>query len=330
MEAVPPILDESRLRPTVGESTVEPDFMGYTPASWVQMVAEDGPVFRRHLNGDEQYIICTHDADLQAWKTPDDWIYGPPSSGGEFFLEELGDRHVTQLDGAAHRRIRKLILPGFGIAAVTRDLPEVVNYLVKQIDHWDGARLDMHPVLSRLIVGALSVSQVKHSLSAEDIDLMVSFEEGFIAASALGRDKRARWYQTNGYVKAKQRAFDVFDRVIKERLSGVTQGDSLDLVSEKMRAEGDEPLSIEEMRSVTYLLALAGVGNIANILCAALWALMAHPDWLAKARSELVSFDPLSLKSGMSNLPVLKAVISEVERCYPAGTCYSEDDVTGY
>ena len=86
---------------------------------------------------------------------------------------------------------------------------------------------------------------------------------------------------------------------------------------ERAVPEGLSPLSRDELVRAVYLLSVAGVGNIANILCAALWALGKHPDWIAKIRHELGDFHPASMRNrGLVSLPNLKAVISEVERCF--------------
>ncbi len=313
----PPLLDEQQLDPVSIHSTIEPNFLGYTAASWLRLKERDGPVFRKEADGRETYIICGREADLTAWKTPDNWHYGPPASGGEFFRDELGDSHVTQLDGPAHRRVRKKILPAFGVASVTRDLPAVIELLSAELAHYEAGEVDLHPALSRSIARALNVSQLKESTSDRLIDAMVSYEEAFIPAVSLTPDERTRWYARDTFRTDRAMAFEYFERVADERLSGRRRGDSLDLVMEK---SVDDPLQREELTSVVYLLAVAGVGNIANILCAALWSLSSNQSsdqfWLSRLRAELEGFDPLSLQSGMGAYPVLKAVIQEVERCY--------------
>jgi cytochrome P450 len=313
---LPPVLDESRLSAICGGSMVNPDFLGYSPESWVELALDQGPVFRRSQNGKDVYVICGHDADLLAWKSPENWIYGPPSTGGEFFMSELGELHVTQLDGPAHRRARKFVLPGFGIAAVTRDLDAVSARVSDELAALGDRRVDMHPELSRIVASALSVSQVKTPLSENDIDLMVSFEEGFITAAGLSEDDRKTWYASPQYSEAKRHAFDEFERIAGLRLAGERLGDSLDLVMEKASAAGESELSKEELTSITYLLLVAGVGNIANMLCTAMWALESQPDWILRLREELTGFKADSLRQGMAKYPILKAVISEVERCY--------------
>lgn len=312
----PPRLDENKLAPVASNSPIDPSFLGYTPDTWLSLIESDGPVFHTKFRGEKAYVIGGHEADISAWKSPESWIYGPPSSGGNFFQQELGAMHVTQLDGEAHRRSRKLILPAFGVAAITRDADVVGATLSHGMNTWPGSEVDLHPAFSRLITRALNVSQLKESVSEKEIDKLVTFEEGFIPASALEPEERQKWYDTAEYSDAKNVAFSYFEKVVDERLAGLSRHDSLDLVMGRAVPEGLSPLSRDELVRAVYLLSVAGVGNIANILCAALWALRGHPEWISSIRDELGEFEPGSLKQGIGNLPNLKAVISEVERCY--------------
>lgn len=309
----PSLLDEAKLERVTTASPLEPSFLGFSAGSWLRLIAKAGPVIRARINDEDSYVIGGRQADLAAWKTPDNWIYGPPASGGVFFREELGPAHVTQLDGPAHRRIRKNILPAFGIAAVTRDVAAVGELISERLTGLDGRKVDLHPTLSRFISEALNISQLKETVSAAQIDAMVSYEEAFIPAVSLSPDQRKRWYRRDRFQEDRRLAFEYFDAVARQRQKGVRRQDSLDLIMD--RTSGD-PMSHEELVSVVYLLAVAGVGNIANIICAALWALHEHPDWLSRLRGELRSFDPVALTSGMASFPIMKAVIQEVERCY--------------
>ena len=322
----PPQLDVNRLTPVASNSPVCPGFLGYTPDSWLSLIESEGPVYQTAFRGEPAYAIGGHEADIAVWKSPDNWLYGPPSSGGNFFRQELGEMHVTQLDGEPHRRSRKLILPAFGVAAVTRDFDVVADTLARGMRGWTGSTLDLHPAFSRLITQALNVSQLKESISPEEINKLVTFEEGFIPASALEPEVRQKWYDSAEYSDARKAAFAYFESVVDERLAGTRKHDSLDLVMERAVPEGLSPLSRDELVRAVYLLCVAGVGNIANILCAALWALGKHPDWISIIRDELGDFGPVSMKQGsrkqrsmkqgMGSLPNLKALISEVERCY--------------
>ncbi len=277
---------------------------------------EQGPVFRMSTPRGEQLVVCGHEANLATWKSPSAWVYGPPSSGGNFFSDELGALHISQLDGDAHRRARKLILPSFGIASLMRDLDVVSAVIRDGIDALADKEINLHEALSLVYTKALTKSQVKVELSDEQIKNLFAFEESFISAGPIDPDDRAAWYATPRYKTLRAEAFAIFEHTAKARLAGERNNDSVDLILDRKAPAGMAPFNEEEMVLAVYLLIVAGVGNIANIACALIWALTQNPLWIEKLREELASFNPAQLRAGMKNLPVVQAVISEAERCY--------------
>ncbi|HSG90143.1 MAG TPA: cytochrome P450 [Pseudomonadales bacterium] len=311
-----PRVDLGALEARTTAATTEPDFLGCTAASWMALVAAHGPVMETEIDGRPTTLLCTHAADLEAWKTPRNWIYGPPASGGEFFRGEMGPLHVSQLDGDAHRRARKLTLPAFGAQPLLRDIDAVAACLEHGLADLAGTETDLHGALGTLYTRALGVSQVKADLSPEQARTLFEFEEAFIPAAALAPDVRARWYGRNRYVADKRASFELFERIVDARLAGARPGDSLDLVMDRAPPDGMAPLNREELVLATYLLLVAGVGNIANLVSPMLWALQTHPEWLTRLREELVDFRPDALGAGVRAFPVMRALISETERCF--------------
>lgn len=157
----PPQINLDELDPRPLDTPLKPNLLGYTLASWQRLAEQHGPVLMTQIDGVEQLILCGHDADLHAWKTPDDWLYGPPSTGGVFFSREMGPAHITQLDGPAHRRSRKLLLPGFGISAMGRDISSIAQTLSQGFKQAQDKPLNLHNELCFLYAKSLSRSQLK-------------------------------------------------------------------------------------------------------------------------------------------------------------------------
>ncbi len=288
-----PRLDLSRLEPQQAGTTVEPAFLGYTPASWCDLLKSDGAVFDAELPDGNFVVICGHEANAEAWRMPDAWIYGPPASGGDFFRHELGELHVTQLDGEQHRRARKIILPAFGIASMMRDADIAFDEIVSGVRDCAGPSSNIYEALAVTYTRALSRTQVKVELSEEEIRGIFSFEEAFIAAGFMPAETRNAWFARTRYQELKRGAFSIFESIVDERLAGVRKGDSLDVVLDRKRPEQFHAFNREELVLATYLLLAAGVGNIANIACALLWALGEHPAWQGQACARAAGFFPL-------------------------------------
>lgn len=320
--------------------------MGYTLSSWQRLIDKQGPVLRADVGDKEQVFLCNHETDRRAWKAPTDWLYGSPTSSGDFFLREMGETHITQQDGAAHRRSRKLLLPGFGIGAISRDIDTIGNVIAADLTVLRDKPVDFHAELCKIYTRALSCSQVKVDLAAKQLRELNQFEEWFISGLQLDEEAQLRWHTHPDYVKLKESAFSLFDRIANDRLTRSAANtdsderkDSLQSLLERETSDALSPLEAHELRNVIYLLLVAGVGNIANLASCMAWALHQNPAWQQQLSDELAAIPlaelPNRLKQGLKPFPKLQATIFETERCYlPAPvvpkTTTRELDVLGY
>lgn len=87
---------------------------------------------------------------------------------------------------------------------------------------------------------------------------------------------------------------------------------------------GQAPLQREELHNLTYLLLVAGVGNIAILATCMMWALQQDPDWSAELSAELAGFEPAHMRNGLKSLPKLQATVAEAERCFLAAPVISK------
>ena len=318
MSNSPPLLDLSSLDKRSSTSALEPDFLGYTAQSWLDAKDRLGPVMQADINGRRQVLLCDHDANLSAWRTPDDWQYGPPTSSGIFFNEQMGVQHITQQDGPAHRRSRKLLLPSFGIGALAQHLDVLGETLTQGLASLDDTPVNLHEELCLLYTKGLSQTQVKHPTSDNSIRLLNRFEEEFISGLRLSRDDQRTWHQRPDYLKVKQEAFGIFEGIVSARLNGEVCDDTLQRLITPEKNRGFEPLNAAELVNAVYLLLVAGVGNIAILASGMLWQLSQSTEWQARLREELKDFTPAGLSGGVKNYPLLQAFILEAERCYLA------------
>ena len=268
------------------------------------------------LDGKVQVVLADHAMNLQAWRTPDDWLYGPPTSSGEFFLREMGDVHITQQDGKPHRRSRKLLLPGFGINALGKNLTAISHVLETGLAARAGSAINLHSELSRLYTAALSRSQVQIALTEVEIGELVAFEEEFISGLALTQADQLRWHTRPEYLQRKAAAFALFERIVGAREQGTRVDDTLQQLITPDRQAAFEPLTHQELLNVVYLLLVAGVGNIAVLACCMYWSLQQQPAWRSRLQEELVDFDPAQMRGGLKQFPQLMAVVAETERCF--------------
>ena len=309
-----PVLDLKSLDQNDSPVLSDLNIYGYTAASWLTAVSRIGPIFRTELAGNDCIVIATAAANKQAWKTPDDWSYRDTDTG-TFFRRQMGEDHVSALDAEPHRRLRKLLLPAFGAAALSRDIATAGACMKQAFAEKVGVTSNFYETLSQLCIRSLSQTQVKVTIRQDLLLTLNRYEEEFINGQQLSLSDQDKWFKRIKHQKLRANAFDFFHTTALERKSGPRIDDSLDLLLQRKRvAASTVPLTDSELTEAVYLLTVAGVGNIARILCPLLWSIN-DTQWLPRLRQEVRGFDP-ALLAGMKNFPVLRAIIAETERCF--------------
>lgn len=310
-----PIPDVSTARMEAGDTT-DPragTILGYTPASWIRMYREAGPVFRFAEAG--LTVLCGPEANAAAWKSPDDWSYAD-SRTGEMFSSQLGTDYITASDGDVHRRQRKLLRPAIARDALQRHVPQMLADLHAAFAELAdaGTPIDLHDALIVVYTRAFNHTTVISGADAAMIDAIARFEEQMILGGSLQGDARSAWYARPEYVALRADVLGHFRRLVTRRLAGETAGDSLDLVIEAMPSRAHAEAALEELTRHAYLLQAGGAGNIASMVCNVLGELTLQPDWLRAARAEAEGDATAIAERGVQGMPMLSALLQEAER----------------
>ena len=317
-----PELDLTALEPNNSSEPTDFKILGYSVTSWLKQVDQLGPVFRANLDGNDSVVIATAEANSQAWKTPADWAYRP-TDAGTFFINQMGDEHISAIDGEPHRRLRKIVLPGFGAAALNRDIVTAAQIVADGFIELEGQTTNIHETLCRLFARSLTQTQIKVDIDDNLLSVLNRFEEEFICGLQLSLEEQSKWFGREKYQNLRTESFEYFNNIAASRkaknLSGVeSHNDSLEILLNRKIPEGSAPLTDLELAEAVYLLSVAGVGNIANVLCPLLWAIQGT-EWVPRLQRELTGFTSAKL-TGMKNFPVMRALISEAERCFCTST----------
>ncbi|NBB80720.1 MAG: cytochrome P450 [Verrucomicrobia bacterium] len=290
-------------------------FRGYTAESLLRAYHTAGPVFETEINGVAEIILAGMDANEQAWRSPDDWSYHHAVA---VFREELSKVHLTQLDGAPHRRKRRLLNKGFKNSSVMSGMEATAREIAEGLEAMVGTEVELHEALMKVFTRAQAASSVKVDLDDEAIERMVDFEEGFIGALFMTPEERELVYNRAAYVGKKEVVLNQLHSIVKARLEGATGDDLFDGVIHQKTSEAVEPLSEEELIYDAYLMLIAGTGNTSKLLCYLVDTLARNPSWTAELRAEIGEFDPTRMARGMQEFPLLKATLMETERLFPA------------
>jgi len=308
-----PKLDLELLEPNTNPEPTDFKLLGYSVSSWLAQIDQLGPVFQANLDGNDSVVIATAEANSLAWKSPADWAYRP-TDAGTFFRNQMGDDHISALDGEPHRRLRKLVLPGFGAAALNRDIRIAADTISRGFTALEDQTTNIHETLCRLYAQSFTKTQIKVEISEELLAILNRFEEEFICGLQLSLADQDKWFSRDKYQSLESKAFEFFNRVAQIRKTSEHINDSLAVLLDRKVPEGSEPLNDHELAQAVYFLSVAGVGNVANLLCPLMWAIQGT-QWIPRLQEELAGFTPDKL-TGMKDFPVMRALISEAERCF--------------
>jgi len=306
-------LDLKRLQPAEKTDLCVPAVLGYTAASWCEALRSSGPIVQLNLDNQPCVAISSTAANQLAWRNPDNWSYRD-TDFSTIFRTQLGPDHVTILDGEPHRRLRKLILPGFGAAALRRDMQTTYTTMAQELENHAGQHTDLYVLACQTMAKALNKTQIKTAISPPVLTSLCSFEEEFIAGLQLRPGQQTEWFARPAYQQVRDVAFEFFNQIFKDRSQGASQNDSLDIILSRSESSEFKPLTKTEIIESIYLLSIAGVGNIAHFLCTMMWK-VAGTHWQTAVQQELSGVDLANLE-GMKQLPILKALINETERLY--------------
>lgn len=281
-------------------------------------------------------------SDSQAVK---DLFAGDPDKlyAGEqnnIFKPLLGRQSILVLDGSAHRRVRRLMMPPFHGDRMKAYGSVIGGIVARRMESWpEGEVLRLHPelqaitleVILKTIIG-LSEGERVSALRARLVELLESNQSATdmfltnLLLDAEGRPPLAAVQRRLGRFSLWGRFLSLreeIDRLVfaeiaeRRRAGGPRRDDILSLLIAAKDQDGDA-LDDQELRDEMITLLVAGHETSATALSWIFSRLSAHPEVLRKLRDELAALpvgppDPAAVMS----LPYLDAVINETLRLNP-------------
>lgn len=290
--------------------------------------ANYGDVFNAPVIGKHPAVLfISHPVGLQYLFASDNQKITSPSN--QLLQPIVGDRSIFCLEGARHRRERKLLMPPFH-----RERMASYGQLIVALTHARMAQLQPgDPVLARSLAQDISLEvilRVVFGLTEGDRfatlkPLLVQFADCFqkplVATAlffpALQKDwgPRSPW----GYVQAVQRQMrEVLTAEIRDRRQQDT-ADKPDILSLLMatRDEQGQPMTDAELYDELITLLLAGHETTASAIAWTLYCLHREPAIRTKLQAELATLGPHPDPLAIVQLPYLTAVCNETLRLYP-------------
>ncbi len=233
----------------------------------------------------------------------------------------FGPNSLLLLDGARHRRERRLLMPPFHGERMRLYGEMMCEIADRSIDGWP---VDTSfPVYARLRDITLEV-MLRVVFGVDDESRLVRLRAAIVEALGLWdvgnplRPIRAWW--RFGRVRREIDAL-LLDEVRRRRAAG--PGERTDILSMLVAARDEDgsPMSDEEVRDEMFTMLAAGNETTAKLLAWVIHRLTVHPDVQRDARAEIESVvgsgPPPPCAEHIGRLAYLDAVIKETARLHP-------------
>lgn len=221
-------------------------------------------------------VICGRYADAYEVFTDTDRFSSelPKGPGFERFDKFLGVQTLAQVDGEAHARIRRLLLPAFSSRSMLRlelRITEIVDGMLDRIENGGNEFDGMQDYGARLVVGALLTAML--NLDEAQKEIFLAFHEVMPLATYT---KPGQPFPPE-CVRAFERAGELVNRIVAERRANPGPDFISDLIL--ARDQGDK-LTDRELFDQIFTLCGAALSATSRAAGGTLLTLYSHPDQL--------------------------------------------------
>jgi cytochrome P450 len=275
---------------------------------------EMGQVYRTMMGEKMTVIFSGLETNEFIWRNTDLWTYYDIFVA---FREELGENHVTSIDGPDHRQKRLVLKPAFDQGPAMRYLPQYNAIFHEEMKRAPGSNeVEMVQFWAKALCKTNTKTVSQAEVADEVLDQIVAWEKALLGGLLMG-DKRREYYGNPDYVALKATTMKLFGDIVDERIAHPDKYDDNFAMVMKARArDGADPASRETLIDDLYLVLLAGVENTSRLINTCLIFILRDPAWLAEIRAEIDPWDGQDIMA-LSRMSKLKATIMEAQRFYP-------------
>ena len=241
----------------------------------------------------------------------------------------VGRNSLMLMDGARHRRERKLLMPPFHGERLQTYAKQICLITEQVASHWQVgqpfvARTAMQKVSLEVILQIVfglsegeSYQQLKPLLTSW-LDLTDSPLRSSILFLRFLQKDWGEWTPWGQMKRQQRQVHDLLQAEIEQRRNKLDEG-STDILSLMLavRDELGQAMSDEELRDELLTILFAGHETTATTLAWALYQIHQHSDVREKLLQELDSLGENSSPMKIAQLPYLTAVCQETLRMYP-------------
>jgi cytochrome P450 len=284
---------------------------------------EYGPVFRiRLLNKTQTVIAGVEAANFLGSREGRENLRSKEFWQG--LVEEYGaTRTLTGEDGESHRRLRELMRRGYSRDAIKGRYQELVEITDRSIarDWTPGGRVPVVQAMQYMVTDQLG-SILTGSAPMEYVgDIRTTTR--YILNVLVTRQRPKVLLRRPKYRRAKARVFELGNKMINDCRPGIgtPNDEASNLVEDIMAAHRTDPSLMPADDLIVSLTGpyVAGLDTVANTTAAFVYAVLKHPQVLARVRreaDEMFARGPVD-DQALRRIPAIRGALMETMRLYP-------------
>ncbi len=236
----------------------------------------------------------------------------------------LNDNALTALNGDAHRRIRRLVMPAFSRPAVATYRDEMVKVAERVLSGWrvgetrnvSSLMMELTLCVAMQCLYGVDVSRQADTLGA----LSQRFLEGMLSVGAMLLPVRVPGLPYARFMDVAERFEQRILQLIAERRAHPSEGRDVLSLLVQARDEDGSTLTDTELEGQVGVLLIASHETTSHTLSWTLFLLSQHPEALAALVEELDTKlgGAAPTLEQLPQLPLLDAVVKEAMRLLPA------------
>lgn len=288
--------------------------------------AEHGDIFEGRSLGFPPFIVLNHPDTIEQVFTADPNLFDSVS-GNRIISPITGDQGLILLEGKAHQKRRKLMMPPFHGERM-RAYGEAMCAIATQVSQkWPHnqpfvMRSATQEITLRVILRTIfgidnneRFQQLRQLLDEMLHTFDTSLGSSHLFFTSLQKDLGS-WSLWGKFLRRRQAINALLLAEIQERRHQPLGEDILSLLL-AARDEQGEPMNDAELRDELMTLLFAGHETTASALAWAFYWIHKVPEVRTKLLAELSDITPHTDPSNIAKLPYLSAVCSETLRIYP-------------
>ena len=247
--------------------------------------------------------------------------------GNKMLRPLLGAESLLQIDGAAHRQRRKLVMPPFHGKSIQAYGDVMVDITHNVMAQWQSGKafpihLAMQDITLQVILRAvfgLSEGERYQQLRQLLRDTLNAFDSPLLSACLFLKPLQidlGAWSPWGKFLRRRRQIDQLLMAEIADRRRQEPQNDVLSLLLAAQDEQG-EALSDLELRDQLITLLFAGHETTASALAWAIYWIHHDAGVRDRLRSELAELGPNPDPMAIAKLPYLSAVCNETLRIYP-------------